>query len=421
MDDTEWKEHGKFIAESRSDLPSSFDRPPRNPAEKVTSGFKCWEFIHWIYAFMPALLYGKIPDQHWRVICQLVAGVRIIFQKQCTHEELQKAHKLLSDFKYNLEDIFAQRKISCMRFMPQCTHAVTHFPTAYMCIGPLICSSQFPIERTIGDLGAELRQPSNPFANLAQRALLRAQTNTLKAMYREFDDMPAETRPSLILHANKGYALLHPRDDRPRCVLPAEEHAIQQWIETKGGADAVNEWISEGQAIRHWARCRIPGGEDARSAWKELSTKTTRSSRYVQVYLSSNFRYIFMLTLFLQIRTTQTDVSYVEVLYYFQQTLQGVTHNVALVNLHGPPDPHLLETSYDTVWAARHHQGLGIIDTTQIITCVGMAPRKFQTPFTNGSEVLYFVIPKLGADVGRWGDQPWTDDDSDADDDDDDE
>jgi hypothetical protein len=39
------------------------------------------------------------------------------------------------------------------------------------------------MERTIGNLGAELHQPSNPFENLAQCGLLCSQINALKAMF----------------------------------------------------------------------------------------------------------------------------------------------------------------------------------------------------------------------------------------------
>jgi hypothetical protein len=35
-----WKEHGGAVADTLHYLPSSFDRPPRNIAEKLTSGYK---------------------------------------------------------------------------------------------------------------------------------------------------------------------------------------------------------------------------------------------------------------------------------------------------------------------------------------------------------------------------------------------
>ncbi|KAF8833144.1 hypothetical protein BDN67DRAFT_992893 [Paxillus ammoniavirescens] len=42
-----WKTLGKDTADTRSHLPGSYDRPPRNIAEKINSGYKAWEF--WIF------------------------------------------------------------------------------------------------------------------------------------------------------------------------------------------------------------------------------------------------------------------------------------------------------------------------------------------------------------------------------------
>ena len=35
-----WIEHGKLVADATKYFPSSFHRPPRNPAEKISSGYK---------------------------------------------------------------------------------------------------------------------------------------------------------------------------------------------------------------------------------------------------------------------------------------------------------------------------------------------------------------------------------------------
>jgi hypothetical protein len=43
------------------------------------------------------------------------------------------------------------------------------------------------MERTIGNLVGEIRQPSNPYANLAQRAIHRAQHNSLMVMIPTLD------------------------------------------------------------------------------------------------------------------------------------------------------------------------------------------------------------------------------------------
>ena len=47
------------------------------------------------------------------------------------------------------------------------------------------------MERTIGNLGQEIKQPSNPYANLSQRGLIRAQVNALKAIIPALDTTSA--------------------------------------------------------------------------------------------------------------------------------------------------------------------------------------------------------------------------------------
>jgi hypothetical protein len=59
-----WEAHGKDVTACTPYLPGSFDRPPRNPAEKVSSGYKAWEFLIYIYGLGPALLYGVLPEKY---------------------------------------------------------------------------------------------------------------------------------------------------------------------------------------------------------------------------------------------------------------------------------------------------------------------------------------------------------------------
>jgi hypothetical protein len=40
-----WKSHGQDVARCCLYLPGSFDCPPWNPAEKISSGYKAWEFL----------------------------------------------------------------------------------------------------------------------------------------------------------------------------------------------------------------------------------------------------------------------------------------------------------------------------------------------------------------------------------------
>ncbi|KAI0026978.1 hypothetical protein K488DRAFT_63482 [Vararia minispora EC-137] len=169
-----WKHHDFLVGVARLYLPGSFDRPPHDPAEKLNSGYKAWEFLNYIYGYAPALLFGILPFQYWRSFCKLVLGIRILHQHSIKAIELRTAHCVLIEFSIEFERLYYQRKPSRIHFVRPSIHQLTHCAPETEHVGPLGLSTQWPIKRTIGDPGKEIRQPSNPFQNLARRGIQRA-------------------------------------------------------------------------------------------------------------------------------------------------------------------------------------------------------------------------------------------------------
>lgn len=136
------------------------------------------------------------------------------------------------------------------------------------------------MERTIGNLGEEIRQPSNPYANLSQRGLLRCQVNALMAMIPDLGP-PAPSLPRGAFDLGQGYILLRAQDRYSRLMRPQEASALLRYL---GNAAAENDsgWCPK---VVRWARLRLPNGQVARSRWKE-SLKPLgklRTSRNVKV------------------------------------------------------------------------------------------------------------------------------------------
>ena len=50
-----WQQHGKAVADALHHLPSWFDCPSWNITEKLTSGYKAWEFLLYLYSLGPGL------------------------------------------------------------------------------------------------------------------------------------------------------------------------------------------------------------------------------------------------------------------------------------------------------------------------------------------------------------------------------
>jgi hypothetical protein len=123
------------------------------------------------------------------------------------------------------------------------------------------------MEWTIGNLTQELQQPSNPYANLVQHALLRCQINSLKNIIPELEE--PTSLPRNMIDLGDGYVLLQRRDTTARPVLPAEELALITYLQTFSEFHEIC-LHSPFSAIR-WARLRLPTGQIARSMWGEKS------------------------------------------------------------------------------------------------------------------------------------------------------
>jgi hypothetical protein len=103
--------------------------------------------------------------------CKLVYGMHIIFQHETSTEELKKAHDALLEFCAEFEVLYVQRCSERLHFVCQSIHAITHLAPETFHIGTAGYSSQWTMERTIGNLVEEICQPSNPYANLSQHGL----------------------------------------------------------------------------------------------------------------------------------------------------------------------------------------------------------------------------------------------------------
>ncbi|KAA1478538.1 hypothetical protein DENSPDRAFT_861874 [Dentipellis sp. KUC8613] len=311
-----WKSHGMAVASARPYPPGSFDRPPRNPAEKISSGYKAWEFLTYVFGYCPAMLYGILPDKYWRNFCKLVMGIRLLHQHQITMEELKDVHRLLIEFCEEFEVLYYQRLPSRLHFCRQSVHQMRHAAPESWRTGLLALTTQWPMERLIGDLGQEIRQPSNPFANLSQRGLLCAQVNALKYYLKATSWLSG-----------------------PGSVTPSEMHAIQLYLQGQGHHSPVAKVV-------RWAHLRLPNGQVARSAWKESSKPLS------QVRMARN----------------------VKVQYYFQLQIDGEDKNLAMVSFYGPPDAALLAASLQTVWSCQYQgdAGMAVVDIKSICSVVAM-------------------------------------------------
>ena len=131
------------------------------------------------------------------------------------------------------------------------------------------------MERTIGNLGQEIRQPSDPFSNLAQQGIRCCQVNALKAMIPHLDP-PENTNPRASADLGNGYTLLAKCDKYITMVHGDKARVIAHYL-----------GLPHALKICHWAHLHLPNGQITRSEYQELqcAPEKVRMARNVKVCL----------------------------------------------------------------------------------------------------------------------------------------
>ncbi|KAG6876752.1 hypothetical protein C0992_011882 [Termitomyces sp. T32_za158] len=278
-----WNIHGQDVARCTPYLPGSFDRPPRNPAEKINSGYKAWEYLLYIFGLAPGLLYGVLPMPFWCSFCKMVAGVRFIYQRRIqATTQLVAAHTYLIECVAEFEALYVQRRADRIHFVRPIIHTLTHLPTEILRIGPGIVSSQWTMERQIGSLTSEIKQDSNPYANLSRRTVERAEVICLKAIFPQLDQLSNNQIkfPRGAKDVSDGYTLLRAVDTCARPMSNAEADAFYHYLANDNLCGPDNIPNNFKPSVIRWSRLRLPqkyGGQIARSLWKESLKPLERS------------------------------------------------------------------------------------------------------------------------------------------------
>ncbi|KAJ7675416.1 hypothetical protein B0H14DRAFT_2423736 [Mycena olivaceomarginata] len=367
-----WTQHGAAVHACHHYFPDNFDRVPRNPSEKINSGYKAKEWQHWLFGLGPALLYGLLPLKYWLNFCKLVHVIRLLHQYSISKPSLLTAYRLVLQFTYEFEELYYERRSEHIHFVRQSIHTPMHMV-------------QEVRRRTIGNLGEEIRQPKYMFANLSQRGLYRAQLNALKAMDPSFDRLGRkETQlPTGAVDIGDGYQLRPKIDNAARAPETAAElEALKSYLSNSWSQPFDDK--QDNSRITRCARLSLPQtGQIARSRWGEK--EQNRVTRMVKVSLKG--------------------FEIAEVQYFFRYQVEHNTPTpLAMVSVFAAPDRDLLQESFGTLWAARHRgpAGMRIILAKDVLSVVAMIP----FPSNRGTSVeaerklhgLHFLYEKMGVD-----------------------
>jgi hypothetical protein len=238
---------------------------------RLASGFQAGLANRYMYGLCPTLFHHILSQIYWLNFCKLVSGVRLLQRYSIICNKLIKGHSRLMEFVQEYETLYYQRMEARIHFVRQSVHLLTHIGPETLCAGPLSCYAQWTLETTIGYLGREIRQDHDQFANLTQRAILRAQVNSVQAHYPNVridvrsssdDSLPANY---LAFGENPGYMFLPRHKEHPSALNNDEAEALRSYWHEKGwpGLDNWND------SVCCWAKLQLPNGQKAQSVWFE--------------------------------------------------------------------------------------------------------------------------------------------------------
>ncbi|KIL56752.1 hypothetical protein M378DRAFT_88875, partial [Amanita muscaria Koide BX008] len=270
----------------------------------------------------------------WTHYCKLVCGIRLINQRSITPNEIELADRMLIEWEMEFEHRYYGREFRRLHFIRPCVHVIAHGARETVRCGPLNLLAQWALENTIGNLKREIHLHSNPYINLAECGVLRAQMNALKILIPYLDRKRKAKQGSVDI--GDGYILLRARDRYSREVSEAEANAIQDFLFRSGDLSEATGT----QKVQKWARLQLPNGQAARSVWKEDRMKRVRFSRNIK-------EHVF-----------------------------GIKTALALVSVYGEPDQELLEQSHGTLRVLEYYgnNALQVIDAKCIQSVVAMVP-----------------------------------------------
>jgi len=155
------------------------------------------------------------------------------------------------------ENLYYRHCADRLHFICPCVHQVLHLAVKTIRKGPPVCYAQWTMERTIGNVKTDMRQPSNYQANFMQQGIGLAHINALLSVLPTLK--PSQPLPHGSTDLGGGYVLLRKHDK----IFVNAPHKTVQAIQEFMGPEYV---LSR---IKRWARLLLPNGQVVRCAWRE--------------------------------------------------------------------------------------------------------------------------------------------------------
>ena len=112
-----WEAHGETVAQATRFIALFFGCTSQDPAKKINSGYKVWEYQLYVYGLCPVLLQYILPRKYWLNFCKLVSGICLLQRHSITRDELLRGHTKLMEFVQEFEALYYQHMESQIHFV----------------------------------------------------------------------------------------------------------------------------------------------------------------------------------------------------------------------------------------------------------------------------------------------------------------
>ncbi|EKM79206.1 hypothetical protein AGABI1DRAFT_40729 [Agaricus bisporus var. burnettii JB137-S8] len=189
---------GKLVEEARFTLPPAFCGPIRDIYAKRQSQYKIYEWmalVHWYIVPM-----GRELGMNWLVLQNFALFSRIVEFAMTpvprTVNDITGLQDMVNKFLEEFETIYLNDKPSNISRLRLCIFQLVHVPSHIKWHGSIRVGSQATVERSIGELGGQIRSKKSPFENLANIIFYREVTKILHLEYPELLESPVKRNTS---------------------------------------------------------------------------------------------------------------------------------------------------------------------------------------------------------------------------------
>lgn len=269
------KAFGEHVSQAMRTLPPAFCGNIRDPFLKRQSQYKAYEWmalLHWY--FLPIGLELEFNSNLLHVFSSFAYIVDYAMTiKSRSEADLIQLRSKISTFLTQFEQLFVGDDPEKIQRCRLCVFQLIHVPIHIKWYGSIRLGSQATCERTIGEMGHQIKSKKDPFANLTNIIIERESTRLVQLYHPELvSPRHSLQRQGLSLHQALPFKF-------PETPADATETALHLGA-IRSLYNSENLGI---RAIERFGKATLSNGHTLRSLRSELTAASSRLYRWFEV------------------------------------------------------------------------------------------------------------------------------------------